>query len=90
VNHTVLNDTVYGFSAVELARLATYRAAVRVGYFSDHGQGAHVRASAAHVKGPPAIAAQMTFPLTQRERTRMEIYRDAIRVGFFSDAEHPE
>ena len=59
----------YPFTAEELARLSTYKAAVEAGFYSD------ARAEPGSFDG--------IFSLHELER--LVIYRTAIRAGFYTD-----
>jgi hypothetical protein len=61
--------TPYRFTADELARLSRYKAAVKVGFYSD---------TRAEPSGFDGI-------FTRHELERLAIYRAAIKAGFYTD-----
>ena len=88
----------YTFSAQEQARLASYRAAVRAGFYSEFPSGrprrTSVRLLQRLLRPAPASGAgggsgsdgvEYAYPFTAAERRRLEACRAAVAGGYYSD-----
>jgi hypothetical protein len=80
------NPAPYAFTPAEMTRLATYKAAVAAGFYTDalSPEAAHVeRHQADEALDAPAAPA---YPFTPAELARLAAYRLAVEAGFYSEA----
>jgi hypothetical protein len=80
ISHVTATNA-YVFPQAELARLASYRAAVQAGFYTD------AASAATTVDDWPAAAELATAAslFTRAELTRLVAYRCAIGAGLYSD-----
>ncbi|HYY88600.1 MAG TPA: hypothetical protein VFA49_07385 [Chloroflexota bacterium] len=82
--------TTYPFTDQELRRLASYRAAVAAGFYTEWPRGAQTRRRTdvrllARLLRPTGGVGVPEYPFSEMELARLEACRAAVAAGYYSD-----